>query len=76
MQIIRRDSLCLKLGGISAVSLWRLTRDDPSFPSSITINKRVVGWFEHEINQWLEARAASRPLISVPTQNNGVSKNE
>ena len=60
MQILRRKAVCQKLGGIDEVTLWRLTRDDPAFPSSIKINKRVVGWLEHETNQWLELRAASR----------------
>lgn len=60
MQIIRRAALCKKLGGIGTVSLWRLTRDDPSFPAGIKINKRIVGWLEHEIDHWIESRAALR----------------
>lgn len=68
MQILRRKAVCHKLGGIDEVTLWRLTRDDPAFPSSIKINKRVVGWLEHEINQWIEHRAATRivkPSVSA-----------
>lgn len=76
MQILRRKSVCQKLGGIDEVTLWRLTRDDPSFPISIKINRRIVGWIEDEINQWIEARAASRQLINASIKNNGVLKNE
>lgn len=76
MQIIRRDSLCLKLGGISTVSLWRLTKDDPSFPTCIKINKRIVGWLEHEIDRWIEARAESRSLNTAHAQDDGVLRNE
>lgn len=67
MQIIRRAALCKKLGGIGTVSLWRLTRDDPSFPIGIKINKRIVGWLEHEIDHWIESRAASRAAKSEAT---------
>ena len=76
MQILRRKAVCQKLGGIDEVTLWRLTRDDPSFPISIKINKRIVGWIECEVNQWLEARAASRSTLSVCAQKNGVLNNE
>lgn len=62
MQILRRKAVCQKLGGIDEVTLWRLTRDDLTFPSAIKINKRVVGWLEHEINRWIECRAASRAV--------------
>ena len=49
MKILRRKAVCEKLGGINDVTLWRITRDDPTFPVCIQINKRVVGWLEHEI---------------------------
>ena len=53
MKILRRKAVCEKLGGINDVTLWRITRDDPTFPVCIQINKRVVGWLEHEIDTWL-----------------------
>lgn len=60
MQILRRKDVCQKLGHINDVTLWRITRDDPSFPASVQINKRIVGWFEHEIDAWLEQKGAAR----------------
>lgn len=53
-----------KLGGINDVTLWRITRDDPTFPVSIQINKRVVGWLEHEIDTWLGQKAAAARTAS------------
>ncbi|MFO6133688.1 helix-turn-helix transcriptional regulator [Pseudomonas aeruginosa] len=38
---------------------WYITRDDPTFPVCIQINKRVVGWLEHEIDTWLGQKAAA-----------------
>lgn len=60
MRILRRPAVCEKLGGINETTLWRISRDDPSFPSAIQINKRIPGWFEHEIDAWLEQKAAGR----------------
>ncbi|WP_193582566.1 helix-turn-helix transcriptional regulator [Laribacter hongkongensis] len=69
MQILRRKAVCEKLGGINDVTLWRITRDDQSFPAAVHINRRIVGWFEHEIDAWLEQRAACRaaPLSTTST---------
>ena len=53
MQLLRRKAVCERLGGINDVTLWRITRDDPSFPAAVRINKRIVGWIEDELNQWL-----------------------
>lgn len=65
MQILRRKAVCEKLGGIDNVTLWRIARDDPSFPVAVQINRRIVGWIEDELNQWLEHRAASRAKKSI-----------
>ena len=59
MKILRKKAVCEKLGGISEVTLWRTCRADPTFPVSIQLNKRVVGWLEHEIDAWLEQKAAA-----------------
>lgn len=64
MKILRRKAVCEKLGGINDVTLWRITRDDPTFPVSIQINKRIVGWLEHEVDTWLEQRAAAARAAS------------
>lgn len=67
MQVLRRKAVCEKLGGIDEVTLWRITRKDPSFPAAVHINKKIVGWFEHELNQWLEQRASARSTTPVVT---------
>ncbi|WP_151830251.1 helix-turn-helix transcriptional regulator [Acinetobacter junii] len=33
---------------------------DPSFPKPIKLSLNAVGWFEHEIIQWLELKAEQR----------------
>jgi len=64
MKILRKKALCEKLGDINEVTLWRISRADPTFPVSIQINKRIVGWLEHEIDAWLEQKAAAARIAS------------
>ena len=64
MKILRRKAVCEKLGGINDVTLWRITRDDPTFLVCIQINKRVVGWLEHEIDTWLGQKATAARTAS------------
>ena len=64
MKILRRKAVCEKLGGINDVTLSRITRDDPTFPKSIQINKRVVGWLEHELDAWLGQKASATRTTS------------
>ncbi|KWZ71659.1 AlpA family phage regulatory protein (plasmid) [Pseudomonas aeruginosa] len=59
MKILRKKAVCEKLGDINETTLWRISRGDPTFPVSIQLNKRVVGWLEHEIDAWLEQKAAA-----------------
>ena len=33
---------------------------DPNFPKPIKLSSNAVGWFEHEIIQWLELKAEQR----------------
>ena len=33
---------------------------DPTFPKPIKLSSNAVGWFEHEIIQWLELKAEQR----------------
>ncbi|ARA79534.1 hypothetical protein ALP26_00035 [Pseudomonas savastanoi pv. glycinea] len=60
MQIIRRKAVCKKLGGINPSTLWRLERNDPSFPASVQLSGGIVGWFEHDLDHWLESKTAKR----------------
>lgn len=67
MKILRKKAVCEKLGDINEVTLWRISRGDPTFPVSIQLNKRVVGWLEHEIDAWLERKAAAARAASNST---------
>jgi prophage regulatory protein len=33
---------------------------DPCFPKPIKLSSNAVGWFEHELIQWLELKAEQR----------------
>ncbi|USA47431.1 AlpA family phage regulatory protein [Acinetobacter sp. C26M] len=33
---------------------------DPTFPKKVTISQKRIGWSAWEINQWIEAKLASR----------------
>ena len=33
---------------------------DPSFPRPIKLSSNAVGWFEHELIQWLELKSEQR----------------
>ena len=65
MRILRKKAVCEKLGEINEVTLWRISRADPTFPVSIQINKGIVGWLEHEIDAWLEQKAAAARAASA-----------
>ncbi|QNM97116.1 helix-turn-helix transcriptional regulator [Chitinimonas koreensis] len=58
MKVLRISEVCTRLGDISRVTLWRLVRDDPSFPKAIRLGRRIPAWFEHDIDAWLSGRAA------------------
>lgn len=60
MQIIRRKAVCKKLGDINLSTLWRLERNDSSFPASVQLSGEIVGWFEHDLDHWLESKTTKR----------------
>ena len=45
--------------GLSRSSIY-LRMSKSEFPRSIPLGGRAVGWLEHEIYDWLEARTADR----------------
>jgi prophage regulatory protein len=49
-----RDSA--KYLGVSEVTLWRLSENDPDFPKKIRITKKCVGFRESELNAYLELK--------------------
>ncbi len=45
-----------KRTGLSRTTIWRMQRTD-SFPKSVSLGTRAVGWREAEIEAWLASRA-------------------
>lgn len=48
MQLLRRKTVCDRLGGINDVTLWRITRDDPTFPAAVRINMGCCRFRGHQ----------------------------
>lgn len=40
--------------GMSITSLWRLDRDDPTFPKKIKLSSRVVGYRVADLDAYLQ----------------------
>ena len=59
MQILNVSEVA-KLTGLSRTTIWRLERRG-EFPPRRNITPHRVGWFEHEIEEWVE----TRPICEV-----------
>ena len=57
--LIHRKKGVIALTGLSATTLWRLTRRG-EFPKPIRLSSGVVGWLDSEISAWIEERVSSR----------------
>jgi prophage regulatory protein len=58
MRVLRKAELFAKIQ-LSDVSVWRLERAG-LFPRRIQLGSNSVGWFESEIDDWLEKKSAER----------------
>ena len=58
-QVILRSAAVERSIGVSRVTLWRWVKAG-RFPKPVQLGPQAVGWLEHEIDAWLEARAAER----------------
>lgn len=53
---------CLRVKGVAAflgcgvATVWRRTKDDPTFPKPIKLSERVTVWKLSEIEAWVESR--------------------
>jgi prophage regulatory protein len=47
------------LTGDSVSTVWRRTREDPSFPKPFKLSPQSTVWNEAEILAWIEAKRAS-----------------
>ena len=59
--IVHRKKAVVTLTGLSATTVWRLTRRG-EFPQPIRLSPGAVGWLDSEIRAWLAQRAASRSM--------------
>ncbi|WP_336041450.1 helix-turn-helix transcriptional regulator [Acinetobacter dispersus] len=51
--------------GVSRSTIYEMMDEnspyyDPTFPKKVTISHKRIGWSAWEINQWIEAKLASR----------------
>ena len=50
--------------GYSRVQVWRKSRDpDDDFPAPVQLGPNAIGWYEDEIDAWVE----NRPRVSWAT---------
>lgn len=54
LRVIRYQELYSKIG-LGRTQIWRLEKDG-EFPKSIPLGRNSKGWFEHEVDAWLESR--------------------
>lgn len=72
-QKILRTKAVMERTGYSRIQIWRKARDaDDDFPAPVRLSastsKGAIGWYEDEVNAWLE----SRPRVSyAPEANDG-----
>jgi prophage regulatory protein len=67
VQILRRAA-ARKRAGISRTTEFRLIRGDPTWPRVVQITPGLTGYFEDELDAWIEAR----PRVSLPERDEGV----
>jgi prophage regulatory protein len=48
------------LGGASIATVYRLVRDDPTFPRPLQLGRRMTRWSRAEIEAWVASRPAAR----------------
>jgi prophage regulatory protein len=58
MKILRTPKVVERVG-LSRTQIWRLERVG-DFPKRIALGPGSVGWLEHEVDTWIETRAAAR----------------
>ena len=65
LPVIHRLKKVIEITGVSRSVIYekineKSKRYDPTFPKPIKLSLNAVGWFEHEIIQWLELKAEQR----------------
>jgi len=62
MRILRKPEVSAKTG-LSTVTIWRAVRAG-TFPQPLQLTPKSVGWYEHEIDAYLE----TLPRVSAPAK--------
>lgn len=58
-KILRRLATSEKVG-LAPVTIWRKANDpDDDFPVAVSLSPNATGWFEDELDAWLESRPRS-----------------
>ena len=53
-RVLAQKNLLAKIP-LSRITIWRLEREG-KFPSRLRLTANRIGWFEDEIEEWLESR--------------------
>jgi prophage regulatory protein len=57
-RIIRKPELLAKIG-LSDATIWRLEKRN-RFPQRVKLGGNSVGWFDTEVQEWLDEKASER----------------
>ena len=60
-QIIRMEEVLARTG-LSRSMIYKLQRQETTFPRPIPLGERAVGWFEEDIEKWLSERGGNRSV--------------
>lgn len=74
MQILRMREVCSRTG-LSRPTIYRLIKRG-EFPRATNLGAKAVGWFEHQVDEWLEERLNQPSLdlglkVSSPPSSRG-----
>ena len=50
----------VQLTGASRPTIWRWSKDDPTFPKPFKLSEAITCWDVSEICQWIERKKAAR----------------
>lgn len=59
LQRIMRKPEVIKMTGLSGTTLWRLEKEG-EFPKKIQLSKRLIGWSEADIQEWIDNKKTRR----------------
>ncbi len=69
---LERPKRVMKRTGLARTSLWSKSRNpDDSFPSPVQLGVNSIGYFEDEIDEWLENRP--RVPCRAPVSDHGAA---